>query len=104
MDHIAQVEANSQPNSTLRRLCSVALLQRPLNLHGAPSGFKRAAKLDEEAIADAIDLQATELAEQRPQEAPVLFKQFDGEWLIALCQRAVAHLVVNMMAASAMQA
>ena len=54
LDHIAQVDANAELDTTLRRQASVAFDHAVLHLDGAAHGVNHAAELNEDAISGAL--------------------------------------------------
>ena len=71
----------------------VALGERALDFDAALRRLQSAVKLDEERVADGLDLRAVEPGEQRSQQGAMVLEQLLRELLVALGERAVAHHV-----------
>src|SRR5690349_1162597 len=68
----------------------VAVRQRTLDFDGALGGLQSAAELNQEGVADGLDLSAVEAGKKRTQQLSVFFEQLQRQRLVALGQRAVA--------------
>src|SRR6266403_2595769 len=93
MDHVANVNADSDLDLTFRGSVGIAFGQSALNCHGALSRFQCALELDQESVPDRFDLDAVELRKDFPKQPAMLLQHFLGKLVVALAQRAVADHV-----------
>ena len=93
VQHIAQVNANSNLQMSICRSAQVAPGQRLLEFDRAIHRGHRAGELNQKAIANRFYLLSLMFEERGPQERAVFLEQLQRQPLIALRQRAVAHHV-----------
>src|SRR5262249_25518208 len=84
MDDVSQVHADADLNRPLGGSSGVPLAQGLLDLDRAASRFQSTGELDQESIAERLDLPAAVAAENRAQQSIVLVKQFEGLGLVPL--------------------
>ena len=75
---VTEMQADADLNAPLRCGRGVVLDQRLLNLEGAPCRFECASELDQEAVANALDLAPAVFAKDGPQQALMFFDSSSG--------------------------
>src|SRR2546426_1080272 len=78
VDHVTQVNADLELDPARRGGDCVPLGEGALNLNGTLRRLERAVELDQERIADGLDLGAVETWKDRAQQTTVFLEQFKG--------------------------
>jgi hypothetical protein len=90
--HITEMQPDAHLDPPLARR-GIAFSEHALNLDCAAGALERAGELDEEAVADRLDLPAAVFREDAVEERVMLVEQLQREGFILLRERAVADHV-----------
>jgi hypothetical protein len=84
MDHVANVNADSDLDLAVGQGIGIAFGQGPLNCHGALSRFQCALELNQERVTNGFYFSAVKLRKDFPKQSAMFLQQFLGKLVVAL--------------------